>query len=104
VASPRVPMGCCYLYHANDSQAQVVPSGETSPQGDDGRHQPGPGGNSWPWGNGNSLTRIVLKPTHLVGGYAQLSYAPDYYGPTGAQRDQRVLVRRRPGEQGGGHR
>ncbi|MCL5735980.1 MAG: nitrate reductase subunit alpha [Actinobacteria bacterium] len=44
----------------------------------------------------NFLTRIVLKPTHLVGGYAQLSFAPNYYGCTGAQRDEQVTVRRYP--------
>lgn len=43
----------------------------------------------------NSLTRIAIKPTHLVGGYAQLSYAFNYYGPTGNQRDEVTMIRRR---------
>jgi nitrate reductase alpha subunit len=43
----------------------------------------------------NSLTRIMLKPSHLIGGYAQLSYAFNYYGPTGNQRDEVTVIRRR---------
>lgn len=43
----------------------------------------------------NSLTRIMIKPTHLIGGYAQLSYSFNYYGPTGNQRDEVTLIRRR---------
>ena len=39
-----------------------------------------------------------MKPSHLIGGYAQLSYGFNYYGPTGSQRDEVVLVRRREGE------
>ena len=31
----------------------------------------------------------------MVGGYAQLSYAVNYYGCTGSQRDEVVVVRRR---------
>jgi nitrate reductase alpha subunit len=44
----------------------------------------------------NSLTRIFVKPTHMVGGYAQLSYHFNYYGPTGSQRDTIVIVRKAP--------
>ena len=29
-----------------------------------------------------------MKPTHLIGGYAQLSCGFNYYGPTGSQRDE----------------
>ena len=29
-----------------------------------------------------------MKPTHLIGGYAQLSFGFNYYGPTGSQRDE----------------
>ena len=45
-------------------------------------------------GTHNSVTRILLKPTQMIGGYAQLSYAFNYYGPTGAQRDEFVVVRK----------
>ena len=36
-------------------------------------------------GTENALTTIAMKPTHMIGGYAQLSWAPNYYGPTGLQ-------------------
>jgi nitrate reductase alpha subunit len=84
VISPRVLPGVCYVYHASDRQIEVPRPDEAGP----------------PSGTGNSLTRIVIKPTHLVGGYAQLSFAADYYGPTGAQRDERVVLRHRSGQRG----
>ena len=46
----------------------------------------------------NSLTRILIKPSHLIGGYAQFSNAFNYYGPTGNQRDEVTLIRRRSQE------
>jgi nitrate reductase alpha subunit len=42
----------------------------------------------------NSMTRIVLKPTHMIGGYAQLSYGFNYYGTIGTNRDEIVVVRK----------
>jgi nitrate reductase alpha subunit len=42
----------------------------------------------------NSVTRIVLKPTHRIGGYAQLSYGFNYYGTIGTNRDEFVTVRK----------
>ena len=39
----------------------------------------------------NSVTRTVLKPTHMVGGYAQLSYGLNYYGTVGSNRDEFVI-------------
>ena len=46
----------------------------------------------------NSLTRLLVKPTHLIGGYAQLSFAFNYLGPTGNQRDEITVIRRRSQE------
>ena len=46
----------------------------------------------------NSLTRILLKPSHLIGGYAQLAWAFNYLGPTGNQRDEVTTIRRRSQE------
>ncbi|MGH8647234.1 MAG: hypothetical protein ACREX4_23355, partial [Gammaproteobacteria bacterium] len=40
----------------------------------------------------NSVTRVVVKPTHMVGGYAQLSYGFNYYGTVGSQRDEFVIL------------
>jgi nitrate reductase alpha subunit len=42
----------------------------------------------------NSLSRIRLKPTLMLGGYAQFSYYFNYWGPTGVNRDCYVIVRK----------
>ncbi|MDA8315388.1 MAG: nitrate reductase subunit alpha [Actinomycetota bacterium] len=78
----RVPPGTVLMYHAIDRHLQM-PVSETS-----GLHG----------GTDNSLTRVVMKPTHMVGGYAQLSAGFNYYGPTGSQRDELAVVRRRSQE------
>jgi nitrate reductase / nitrite oxidoreductase, alpha subunit len=36
----------------------------------------------------------VLKPTHMIGGYAQLAYGFNYYGTIGTNRDEFVVVRK----------
>ena len=41
----------------------------------------------------------MIKPTHLIGGYGQLSYGFNYYGPTGNQRDEIAVIRRRRDQQ-----
>ncbi|MCK0116215.1 nitrate reductase subunit alpha [Isoptericola sp. S6320L] len=79
IVSHRMPEGTVYMYHATERTVDV-PLAETS----------GKRG-----GIHNSLTRILLKPTHLAGGYAQLTYAFNYLGPTGNQRDEITVVRRR---------
>ncbi len=82
VVSHRMPAGTVYMYHAKDRVVDV-PIAESSGQRG-GIH--------------NSLTRIMLKPTHLVGGYGQLSFAFNYLGPTGNQRDEVTVIRRRSQE------
>ncbi|MFH1553333.1 MAG: hypothetical protein ABII76_00455, partial [Pseudomonadota bacterium] len=42
----------------------------------------------------NSVTRTVLKPTHMIGGYAQQAYGFNYYGTVGANRDEFIVVRK----------
>jgi nitrate reductase alpha subunit len=42
----------------------------------------------------NSVTRTVLKPTHMIGGYAQQSYGFNYYGTIGTNRDEFVIIRK----------
>ncbi|WP_162824535.1 hypothetical protein, partial [Escherichia coli] len=42
----------------------------------------------------NSVTRIAIKPTHMIGGYAQLSYGFNYYGTVGSNRDEFLIVRK----------
>ncbi|WP_277212959.1 nitrate reductase subunit alpha [Isoptericola croceus] len=82
VVSHRMPEGTVFMYHATERTVDV-PIAEAS-----GRRG----------GIHNSLTRILLKPTHLAGGYAQLSYAFNYLGPTGNQRDEITVIRRRSQE------
>ncbi|MBI5309530.1 MAG: nitrate reductase subunit alpha [Actinobacteria bacterium] len=77
--SHRIPKGTSLMYHVQDRHVNVPKTELTGTRG--GIH--------------NSLTRINVKPTHLIGGYAQLSYAFNYYGPTGNQRDELIVVRRR---------
>ncbi len=79
VVTHRLPQGVCLMYHAKDRHVNVP---LTELQGNRG-------------GMDNSLTRIVFKPTHLIGGYAQLSYGFNYYGPCGAQRDEITVIRKR---------
>ena len=40
------------------------------------------------------MTRAVLKPTHMIGGYAQFSYGFNYYGTICTNRDEFVVVRK----------
>jgi nitrate reductase alpha subunit len=82
VVSHRIPQGSAFMYHSQDRHVNV-PISETS--GHRG-------------GTDNSVTRIVVKPTHLIGGYAQLSYGFNYYGAIGSQRDELTIVRRRRSE------
>ncbi len=82
VVSHRMPEGTVYMHHAQDRLIDV-PKAETS-----GRRG----------GIHNSLTRLLVKPSHLIGGYAQLSYAFNYLGPTGNQRDEVTVIRRRSQE------
>ncbi len=80
--SHRIPQGTCLMYHAKDRHLNVP---LTELQGRRG-------------GTDNSLTRIVMKPTHFIGGYAQLSFGFNYYGPTGSQRDEVTVLRKRESE------
>jgi nitrate reductase / nitrite oxidoreductase, alpha subunit len=79
IVTHRLPTGTSFVYHAQERVVNVPLSETTGRRG--GIH--------------NSLTRIMVKPTHLIGGYAQLSYAFNYLGPTGNQRDEVTVVRRR---------
>ena len=45
-------------------------------------------------GGHNSLTRTRLKPLFMIGGYAQFTWAFNYWGPQGVNRDTFVLVRK----------
>jgi nitrate reductase alpha subunit len=78
VVSQRVPEGMSMMYHAQEKIINTPLSESTGKRG--GIH--------------NSVTRAVIKPTHMVGGYAQLSYGFNYYGTVGSNRDEFVIVRK----------
>jgi nitrate reductase alpha subunit len=82
IVSHRMPEGTVYMHHAQDRLIDV-PISETS-------------GNRG--GIHNSLTRLLIKPSHVIGGYAQLTYAFNYLGPTGNQRDEVTVIRKRSQE------
>lgn len=78
VISHRIPRGVVFMYHVQDRTINVPGAAITGDRG----------------GTFNSPTRIFMKPTHMIGGYAQLSYGFNYYGPIGSQRDTVVFVRK----------
>ncbi|MGZ8265571.1 MAG: nitrate reductase subunit alpha, partial [Burkholderiales bacterium] len=78
VVSQRVPQGMALMYHAQEKIVNMPGSEITGTRG--GIH--------------NSVTRTVVKPTHMIGGYAQQSYGFNYYGTIGTNRDEFVIVRK----------
>jgi len=78
VVSQRVNPGMVMMYHAQEKIINTPGAEITGTRG--GIH--------------NSVTRTVLKPTHMIGGYAQFSYGFNYYGTIGTNRDEFVVVRK----------
>lgn len=78
VVSQRVPETMILMYHAQEKIVNVPGAEVSGKRG--GIH--------------NSVTRAVLKPTHMIGGYAQLAYGFNYYGTVGSNRDEFVVVRK----------
>jgi nitrate reductase alpha subunit len=78
VVSHRIPPGKAFMYHAQERLINTPGSKLSGQRG----------------GTHNSVTRIMVKPTHMIGAYAQLSYGFNYYGPIGSQRDEVVVVRK----------
>ncbi|MBB3037197.1 nitrate reductase subunit alpha [Hoyosella altamirensis] len=82
IVSHRMPEGTVFMYHAQDRAVDVPRIERTGKRG--GIH--------------NALTRVMIKPSHMIGGYAQQSFAINYHGPTGNQRDEVTTIRRRAQE------
>jgi len=78
VVSQRVNPGLAMMYHAQEKIVNMPGSEVTGQRG--GIH--------------NSVTRAVMKPTHMIGGYAQQSYGFNYYGTVGSNRDEFIVIRR----------
>ena len=78
VVSQRMKDGTLFMYHAQEKIVNVPGSEMTGQRG--GIH--------------NSVTRVVLKPTHMIGGYVQYAYGFNYYGTIGTNRDEFVVIRK----------
>ncbi|MEP2028767.1 MAG: nitrate reductase subunit alpha [Paracoccaceae bacterium] len=78
VVSQRMREGTIFMYHAQEKIVNTPGSEKTGNRG--GIH--------------NSVTRATLKPTHMIGGYAQQSYGFNYYGTVGSNRDEFVILRK----------
>jgi nitrate reductase alpha subunit len=79
IVTHRMPEGTVYMHHAQDRLIDVPRTETTGLRG--GIH--------------NSLTRILMKPSHFIGGYAQLAYFFNYIGPIGSNRDEVTTIRKR---------
>ncbi len=82
VVSQRIPEGTAYMHHAQERMVGTPLNESTGKRG----------------GTHNSITRILLKPAHLIGGYGHMTYGFNYIGPTGNQRDEVAFIRRRSQE------
>ena len=78
IVSQRIMEGSAIMYHAQEKLVNTVGSEITNQRG--GVH--------------NSITRINMKPTHMIGGYVQFAYGFNYYGTVGANRDEFVIIRK----------
>jgi nitrate reductase alpha subunit len=78
ILSQRVPNNLLIMYHSAEKHVNMPGSKTTGNRG--GIH--------------NSLNKVELNPTHMIGGYAQLSWGFNYYGTLGTNRDEIVVIRK----------
>jgi nitrate reductase alpha subunit len=78
VVSQRIKEGTMFMYHAQEKIVNTPGSEKTGLRS--GIH--------------NSVTRATVKPTHMIGAYAQQSYGFNYAGTVGSNRDEFVIVRK----------
>ena len=81
--SSRIPRGTAWQYHSPERTVGIPKS---------------PLRGNMRAGGHNSLTRIRLKPSLMVGGYGQFTYGWNYWGPIGTNRDTFIMVRKLEGE------
>ncbi|HSP15352.1 MAG TPA: nitrate reductase subunit alpha [Thermoanaerobaculia bacterium] len=84
--SARIPRGICMIYHATE---RTIGTPKTSARSHNGKAVRA--------GAHNSLTRVRLKPNLMIGGYAQFTWAFNYWGPPGINRDTYVVIRKKEG-------
>jgi nitrate reductase alpha subunit len=78
--SSRVQPGTCMIYHAPE-RTLTIPKSQVRGRRRGGAH--------------NSLTRTRINPVELAGGYAQLTYGFNYWGPIGVfTRDTYAVVKK----------
>lgn len=82
IVSHRIPEGTVFMNHAQERTAGTPLNEKSGRRG----------------GTHNSLTRIMIKPVHVAGGYGHLTYGFNYIGPTGNNRDEVTRIRRRSQE------
>ena len=70
--------GLCVMQHATEKTVNTPGSEVTGLRG----------------GDHNSPTRVIVNPTHMIGGYGHLSYAFNYYGTIAPNRDDFAWVRK----------
>lgn len=78
VVSSRLPAGLCIMQHATEKIIHTPGSEITGIRG----------------GDHNSPTRVLINPTHMIGGYAHLSYSFNYYGTISPNRDDFIWMRK----------
>ncbi|MDP2693274.1 MAG: nitrate reductase subunit alpha [Gallionella sp.] len=76
VLSQRIPRGTSVMHHSQEMHINNPGSVTTNKRG----------------GTHNATTRIIMKPTNMVGGYVQLAYSFNYYGTVGCNRDTEIIM------------
>ncbi len=76
ILTSRMPEGLSILQHATEKIMNTPASNVTGIRG----------------GDHNSPTRVVINPTHMIGGYAQLSFHLNYYGTICPNRDDFIWL------------
>ena len=82
IVTHRIPEGTAIMNHAQERTTGTPLNERTGRRG----------------GTHNSLTRIMIKPLHVAGGYGHITYGFNYIGPTGNNRDEVTRIRRRSQE------
>ncbi|MEZ4490116.1 MAG: nitrate reductase subunit alpha [Cyanobacteriota/Melainabacteria group bacterium] len=77
--SARIPRGLVMIYHSPE-RTVGVPKSRTRNMKRGGGH--------------NSLTRARLKPLFMLGGYGHHTFAFNYWGPQGVNRDTFVVIKK----------
>jgi nitrate reductase alpha subunit len=78
VVSHRIARGVAVMHHSQEKNVNVPGSVTTNKRG----------------GTHNALTRVIIKPTNMVGGYVQLAYSFNYMGTVGCNRDTEIILRK----------